>query len=225
MASADDNEGCEDEEQPFGHVDDALRKREIQVGMHEAGLAHDQDEHQRRGELQQELGSGGQAHVLFFLELFPVVQKADRAEHQGEQQHEDMLEASVEHAVRADGQAAERHGEDEHHAAHGGGAALALMPFHLALDLLPKLLSAQPGDVVFPEGAGEQEGQDEGSYQLDRHRVLPVSGTVNVLVFVSADAPRRFRAHPYGAFHGRRSGSPRGLSRQAILHHPDPRCQ
>ena len=44
-----------------------------------------------------------------------------------------MYEVSLEHSLEADGQAHERDRQNEHHAAHRGGALFALMPFDLSL--------------------------------------------------------------------------------------------
>ena len=131
--------------------------RDIEVWPDIAYLAHQQHEHERRDELEQELHLCREAEVLLLLELFPVVQKTYKPKHPREQQHEYVYEVALEHSLKADGQAHERDRQNEHHAAHRGGAALALMPFDLSFDLLPGLLGAQPRNIILPERRRKQE--------------------------------------------------------------------
>ena len=200
---ADDDEDREHHIQPLGHIDRLMHKGHIQMRAHKADLPHEQDEHQGRGELQQELAAGAQAHVLFLFELFPVVEKADQPEHAGKQQHKDMLEAAVQHPVKADGQAHQGDRENKDHAAHGGGAGFGPVPLDLAFDLLSGLLTAQPGDIVFSERAGKQEGQHEGANQLDGHKRLRCSERLSAALFSLSASPPRSPVHPCGAFHAR----------------------
>ena len=104
--------------------------------MQEAQTLHQQQEDQRRDQLQKELLSGREAEILILADLLPVVQKPDGPKDQREQQHEDMLIMPLQHARKAQCQADENLRQDEHHPAHGGGAALAGVLLELGLDLL-----------------------------------------------------------------------------------------
>ena len=65
-----------------------------------------------------------QAEILLFLELFIVVQKTDRAEHERERQTKQVAVFALGHALKADRQAHDRDRGDEHQPAHGGRALL-----------------------------------------------------------------------------------------------------
>ena len=78
---SDDYKCREHEIQPLRHGNSFIEERDIEVRSRVADAAHQQHENQCCRELEQELFACGQAEVLLLLELFPVVQKADRAEH------------------------------------------------------------------------------------------------------------------------------------------------
>ena len=79
-----------------------------------------------------------------------------------EQQAENVTIVAPQHAAEADRQAHDGDGDNEHHAAHGGRAAFGHVPGGaVLLDLLPRLLPAQPGDIILSEGCGKQKGQDK----------------------------------------------------------------
>ena len=172
--SAHDDEGGDKEIQPFRHVNGLIHKEQVKAGAHIADLAHQKHKHQRGHQLQQELGLGREAQILLLGQLLPVVQKADGAEHAGEQDDENIDEFAPEHPLKADREADQNGRKDEHHAAHGGGAGFTHVPGGAVfLDLLPGLDAAQPGNIELTEGGGKQEGQNEGGYQFNGHCFLP----------------------------------------------------
>ena len=71
-------------------------------------------------------------------QLFIVVQKADRAEHETEHENENVSPLAVRHAGEADRETNDRNGDDEHQPAHRGRAGLAHVPRGAVLpDRLP----------------------------------------------------------------------------------------
>ena len=80
------------------------------------------------GELEQELGPGGQAGVLLFLHLLVVVQVADDPEHQRETENEQSPEVPPGNVGPADEQEGAQDAQDEHEPAHGRGTLLGHVP-------------------------------------------------------------------------------------------------
>ena len=196
-----------------------------EIGADIAQTAHQKNEDEGGRQLQEELAFRGEAEILLFADLLPVVQEADRAEDQREAQYEDMCETAVQHAREAQRETHERSGENEHHTAHRGRAALGLMPGGTLLaDLLSGLFLLQPGNIEFAERGGEQKRQHKSRYQLDDH-MENTSNNVSTLLIFCAESPRRFLSRPYGAFRAPLPGNPHGPSRRVILHHRARRCQ
>ena len=66
-----------------------------------------------------------------------------------------MLVMPFQHSRKAQRQADKNLRQDEHHPAHGGGAALAGVLLELGLDLLTGLFLFQPRDIPFSESSDE----------------------------------------------------------------------
>ena len=80
------------------------------------------------------------------LYLLIVVQEADHAEHQREQQHIDVAPVPCQHAGPAGGKNGDRNAGNKHQSAHSGRTGLGGVPLgpHLP-DGLPRLQTAQGG--------------------------------------------------------------------------------
>ena len=122
------------------------------------------------GELEQKFLPRRETEILLVLELFKIVQKADRAVDQGEDEHENMAVIALRHALPADGQADRRHRGDEHQAAHGRRALLAAVPCRTdLLDGLPRLDAAQERHEPRAHERAHGKADDERQDQFQRH--------------------------------------------------------
>ena len=84
---ADDDEGGEDHIQRLGDRNGRVPERDVETVERDISeAAHEKNERHGRRQLQQDLLAGRQTEILLLLELFIVVQKADRAEHERERQ-------------------------------------------------------------------------------------------------------------------------------------------
>ena len=138
--------------------------------MQQTEAAEQIDERDGHNELQEEFLPRGQAEVLLVLELFKVVQKADGAVDQGEDQHKDVAEISLGHQLPADRQTDDDGGENEHQTAHRRRAGFALMPCGADfLDGLPRLDLPQERDEPRAEADGNEKRDGKGRNQLYRH--------------------------------------------------------
>ena len=158
-------------------------ERDVEVGGHIAELAHEEDEDQRGGQLQYELGLGRKAEVLFLLELLVVVQEAYRAEDEREEQAEDVAVFAAHHRLEAHGEADGGHGGDEHEPAHGGSALFRLVPGGAVLAYgLPGLNPAQPGHEESAHAARNEKAYSEGECQSYRHLSLFLFSSISATI-------------------------------------------
>ena len=134
------------------------------------GPPQQKQEADRGRQLQKELAPGCQALVLVVAQLLIVVQKPDGAEHQREQQAENVTIVAPQHAAEADRQAHDSDGGNEHHAAHGGRAVFGHVPRGaVRLDALPCLNPAQERHQKHPDPAGYDKCDHKRQNQLQRH--------------------------------------------------------
>ena len=103
-------------------------------------------------------------------QLFIVVQKADRAEHETEHQYENVSPLAVRHAGEADRETNDRNGDDEHQPAHRGRAGLAHVPRGAVLpDRLPGFDFSQIRYQNRAYGARYTKSDDKRQNQLPSH--------------------------------------------------------
>ena len=133
-------------------------------------LPEQQDERQRRNELQQELRLCAQAEILLLSELLPVIQKADSPEHQRKQKHKNVGIVSLTHGLKAYGQAHECAAGDENNSAHGRSPRLGHMPGRAVLTyLLSRFHFSEPGDIKSAYDNGDDKRHHKGKHQLQCH--------------------------------------------------------
>ena len=144
-----------------GHV----HKGDVKVGGQIVVVAHQHREHDGRRQLEQKLLRCGQAGVLVLFHLHIVVNIADHAEHQGEQEHKAAAEAPC-GKVRPPQQQNRRSGaDDEHQPSHGGRPLLRHVPGGAdLLDGLPGLHAPQQGDEPLPAQGGRRKGHHKADY-------------------------------------------------------------
>ena len=143
--------------------DMGVEEGNVQVGAEHPLIAHQAQKGHGRRQLQQELLGSGEAGVLVVLYLLVVVDVADAAKDQRKQVDVQMLEIALQHPAPAADHDGHADTDDEHQAAHGGGALLRHMP--LRADLLDALAGFQPyqrGDQQLTHHGGDNKA-DNGS--------------------------------------------------------------
>ena len=148
-----------------GQLDGDLEEGDVQVGGQVAEIPQQGGEGDGGGQLEKELGTGGEAGVLPLLHLLIVVQIANDAEDQGKAEDEEGTKIPPEQVGPADEHNGDQNTEDEHQSAHGGGALLGHVPGGaVLLDGLAGLHPAQHGDEQLA-GHGRQHKGTECSDQ------------------------------------------------------------
>ena len=146
---------------------------DVQVRRDVAELAHEEDEGERGGQLEEELRLGREAEVLLLLELLIVVEEAYGPEYQREEQAEDVPVVPAPDGLEPYRQAHERDGGDKHDAAHRRRPGLGHMPGGAVLAYrLAGLYLPEPGHQRLPHRGGGEEADGEGQYKSYAHLSL-----------------------------------------------------
>ena len=164
--AAHDDEGREDQVHHPVDGEADIGKGDIQVIGQQALIPHQHQEHHRRGQLEDELLLGRQALVLVLADLAVVVHKADEAEDQGEQIHVEVAELPLQHVAPSQDEHGDARPQDEHDAAHGGGARLGLVPGGA---VLPDLLTGLQLMQLRNEKFADEQRQHEADGRRDQN--------------------------------------------------------
>ena len=181
---ADDDEGRKDHIQRLGDRHRLVPERDVQAVERDiAEAAHEENERHGRRQLQQHFFAGRQAEILLFLELFIVVQKADRAEHERERQTKQVAIFALGHALKADRQAHDRDRGNKHQPAHGGRALLGHVPRGAVfLDALARLDAFEIRDQEKSDDGRHRKRDDERQYQLQCHFSLFLFSSISATI-------------------------------------------
>ena len=160
---AHDDEGGEDEVHRPRQHHMGVPEGDIQVGTQHPLVPHEAQERHGRRQLQHKLLQRRQAGVVVMLHLLIVVNVADEAEHQRKEIDVQVGEVAARHMLPAQSHDGDADTDNEHQAAHGGGALLGHVPG--GADLLDGLAGLQPHQRRYQQLAG-----DDGDDKADRHR-------------------------------------------------------
>ena len=145
----------------------------IQLVGHQPLIAHQAQKQDRRRQLEHKLLPGGQALVLVLAHLAVVIHKADHAKDQGEQEDVQVDKAPPQHLSPAQQEHRDACAQNEHDAAHGGGARLGLVPGGaVGPDLLAGLELAQLRQDEPPDDQRQYKADHKCQQQL-LHNSLP----------------------------------------------------